>query len=88
MNDRIVTSSLPAKGVFVDMVVEEILARWPETARVFQQFKTACVGCAMAPFDTAADIIRIYELNGEAFLQALQQAAGNAPKTATDSEEK
>jgi len=61
--------------VTTDMFVADVLDRWPQTAKIFQQFKTACVGCAMAPFDTISDVVRIYELNGQEFLQALRQAA-------------
>ena len=61
--------------VTTDMFVADVLERWPQTAKIFQQFKTACVGCAMAPFDTISDVVRIYELNGQRFLEALRQAA-------------
>ena len=39
-----------------NMTVAEVLEKWPETFTVFQEFKTACVGCVMAPFDTIDDV--------------------------------
>ena len=77
MNDERVTNR---------MFVADVLEKWPETAAVFQRFKTACVGCAMAPFDTIADVARIYELNGQAFLKALRQAARNQIADVTETE--
>lgn len=59
-----------------DMIIADLLARWPETARVFLSFGMACVGCVMAPFGTIADAAAIYRVEPTPFLQALQQAAG------------
>lgn len=55
-----------------DMVVSEVLEKWPQTAQVFNDFKTACVGCAMSPFDTLADVAGIYEFELEHFMSALR----------------
>lgn len=57
-----------------EMTVAEVLETWPETVKVFQDLKTACVGCVMAPFDTLADVARIYELELETVMEALRQA--------------
>jgi hybrid cluster-associated redox disulfide protein len=54
-----------------NMTVAEVLEKWPETVTVFQEFKTACVGCVMAPFDTMADVARIYEMELSVLLEAL-----------------
>jgi hybrid cluster-associated redox disulfide protein len=56
-----------------DMTVAEVLEKWPETVSVFQELKTACVGCAMAPFDTMADVAQIYEIEISTLMTALQQ---------------
>jgi hybrid cluster-associated redox disulfide protein len=64
-----------------DMTVADVLDRWPETVAVFRQFKTACVGCVMAPFDTLSDMAQIYGLEpGEVILamrQAVEAVQGN-----------
>jgi hybrid cluster-associated redox disulfide protein len=63
-----------------DMTVEYILEKWPETAAVFNHdLKTACVGCPIAPFDTLADVARIYELD-LSNVMALLQHASEQPK--------
>ena len=54
-----------------NMTVAEVLEKWPETVTVFQEFKTACVGCVMAPFDTMADVARIYKMELSVLLEAL-----------------
>jgi hybrid cluster-associated redox disulfide protein len=56
-----------------DMTVAEVLEAWPDTVSVFQEFKTACVGCVMAPFDTMVDVARIYELELSDLMAALNQ---------------
>ena len=54
-----------------NMTVAEVLEKWPETFTVFQEFKTACVGCVMAPFDTMDDVARIYEMELSVLIEAL-----------------
>jgi hybrid cluster-associated redox disulfide protein len=69
-----------------DMTVAEILEEWPETVSVFQDFKTACVGCVMAPFDTMVDVARIYELELSEIMGALHrvvESAGRLGRTET-----
>ncbi len=58
------------------MIVADVLAQWPQTIPVFHKYQTACVGCDIAPFDTLADVARIYELDLEQFLHDLKEAIG------------
>ncbi|MGD2078419.1 MAG: DUF1858 domain-containing protein [Chloroflexota bacterium] len=62
-----------------EMTVAEVLETWPETVEVFQELKTACVGCAMAPFDTLSDVARIYELELEFVVESLHRAIQDSP---------
>ncbi len=57
-----------------DMVVADVLEKWPETVPVFQELKMACVGCAMAPFDTLDDVATIYKVDLSQFMETLNQA--------------
>jgi hybrid cluster-associated redox disulfide protein len=65
----------------LDQPVEEIIGRWPVTARVFMRRKMACVGCIMAPFQTLAAAARSYgipehELLGDVLEAASSEAEG------------
>ena len=66
------------KAFHKSLTVDVVLEQWPETAPVFQEFKTACVGCAMARFDTIDDVVRIYNLDLRRFMKALQTAIAGA----------
>ena len=54
--------------------VADVLARWPAVIPVFIQHHLACVGCAMAPFETLDDAVRNYGLEAEPFLIQLEHA--------------
>ncbi len=60
-----------------DLTVAEILQRWPQTAQVFLRHRMACVGCAIAPFETLTEVSEIYQVNTEKFLQELKDISGS-----------
>ena len=64
-----------------DMTVAEVLEEWPATVTVFQEYKTACVGCSMAPFDTMVDVAREYDLALSEFMAALDRAVNGSGPT-------
>ena len=43
-----------------DNNVDEILTRFPQTARVFVNHRMHCVGCEVARFETLAEACEIY----------------------------
>jgi len=59
-----------------EMIISDVLERWPETAVVFQKYNMACVGCVVAPFYSIEAAISIYHLSREQFLQDLAQVVG------------
>ncbi|HLJ21608.1 MAG TPA: hypothetical protein VKU84_15485 [Stellaceae bacterium] len=59
----------------LDQAVEDIMGRWPATARVFIRRKMACVGCIMAPFQTLAAAARAYHVPESELLVEMQAAA-------------
>lgn len=61
-----------------NLMVAEVMTRWPETIPVFIQHRMACVGCAIAPFETVAEVAAIYHLELNCFLDELQQAIHNS----------
>lgn len=40
--------------------VDDLLDQFPAAARVFIRRRMGCVGCAMARFETIADVCRVY----------------------------
>lgn len=58
--------------VLETLLLEDLFARWPETAVVFQRHQMACVGCVVAPFYTVADAAQVYDLDPAAFVQELR----------------
>lgn len=63
------------KPVFTpDLIVADVLKAWPQTIPVFLGHKLGCIGCAMAGFDTLQDIVRIYQLPADQFLDELEKA--------------
>ncbi len=61
-------------GINAKLTVAEALNRWPATAAVFVRRHMACVGCAMAPFDTIGEATAVYGIQLEGFLTELRRA--------------
>jgi hybrid cluster-associated redox disulfide protein len=61
------------------LTVAEVLARWPQTISVFIHHRMACIGCAVAPFETLAEVVAIYRLDLACFLNELQQVVESKP---------
>ncbi len=55
------------------LTVAETLSHWPQAAQVFFRHRMACIGCAMSPFDTLADVAAAYNLDLNRFLGELRQ---------------
>ena len=63
-----------------DLMVADVLARWPQTIPVFTHHRMGCVGCAMAPFETLAEVAVIYGLDLGCFLNELEQITKQAER--------
>lgn len=55
--------------------VDQVMRCWPATIRIFLDFKTRCVGCPFAAFQTVDDACREHGLDRDGFLEALRLAA-------------
>jgi hybrid cluster-associated redox disulfide protein len=55
--------------------VDEVVSRYPRTARVFVSRRMHCVGCEVSRFETIADACRIYGQPAEPFVAELRAAA-------------
>lgn len=46
----------------IELTVDEVLTRWPQTTQIFRHYKLACVGCVIGPYcdmNTVADTYHI-----------------------------
>lgn len=55
-----------------NMLVGDVLAKWPQTAPVFNRHKMACPGCAMAPFMTLNEACASYGVDIDGFVAELE----------------
>jgi hybrid cluster-associated redox disulfide protein len=69
-----------------DLIVADVLRRWPATIRVFAARRMACVGCAMAPFMTLEEAARSYGMELGTFLADLRRAVGDRDGPGTEEE--
>lgn len=83
----ILTAKRDAHGVtprdLLDSLVSDVLANNPAAARVFIDRQMGCVGCTFAPFETVAEVARVYGLEAEDLARAL----ADAQRVATPPEE-
>ena len=61
-----------------ELMVADILNRWPQAVPVFLKHRMSCVGCMMAPFETLADAARNYRIPYEPFVRELDHAIRKA----------
>ncbi len=58
------------------LTVQQLFDRWPETMNVFVRLRFACIGCAIAPFDTLEDVAKNYGLTQDELLAQLTEEIG------------
>ncbi|MDQ2078671.1 DUF1858 domain-containing protein [Xanthobacteraceae bacterium Astr-EGSB] len=70
--------------ITTDMLVDDVMQRWPATIRVFLDLRMRCVGCPVACFHTVDDAAREHGVDREALLRALRDATrhSGAPPSA------
>ncbi|MET4702260.1 hybrid cluster-associated redox disulfide protein [Constrictibacter sp. MBR-5] len=57
-----------------EIMVAEVMERWPYTVRVFNRRRMACPGCVMAPFMTVAEAATSYSLSPAELVADLVEA--------------
>ena len=61
-----------------DMIVGELMDRWPHTISVFMRRRMACPGCLMAPFMTVAEAAAEHGIDLNDLSNELQSAIESA----------
>ncbi|MEP6918743.1 MAG: DUF1858 domain-containing protein [Acidobacteriota bacterium] len=59
--------------------VSALLARDPQAARVLLNHRMHCVGCAIAPFETLAEVCLVYGVPLEQLLEELRHGSSIEP---------
>lgn len=59
-------------------LVEDVMRQWPDTIRVFLDYRMHCVGCPIACFHTVDDACREHNLDRAAVLADLRRVAAGA----------
>jgi hybrid cluster-associated redox disulfide protein len=66
------------------VTVDDLLTRYPQTARVFIGHRMHCVGCPFARFHTIADAASLYDMPLALLLSPLQQTVNATAAGASD----
>jgi hybrid cluster-associated redox disulfide protein len=64
-----------SESITANTTIDELVRRYPSSARVFTRRHMHCVGCEIDRFHTVADACRIYGLRLTPVLSELRQAA-------------
>ncbi|MBI4493938.1 MAG: DUF1858 domain-containing protein [Chloroflexi bacterium] len=76
-------ANLDADHITAETIVDEVVTRFPASARVFIRRRMHCVGCEVARFETVAGACRIYRQPLDAVLAELRRAAQPGSGAAT-----
>jgi len=60
-----------------DMVIKDIIEKYPQTFPVFQQFQMGCLGCSGALFETLEQGASAHGINVDAMVEALNEVIDN-----------
>jgi len=55
-----------------DLMLSELMNRWPRTVSVFVRHRMLCVGCTIGPFHTVSDACQEYGLDEDQFIEELK----------------
>jgi hybrid cluster-associated redox disulfide protein len=58
-----------------DMIVDDVMRRWPSTIRTFLDFKKRCVGCPIAAFHSIEEACDEHDVDADVFLPKILEAA-------------
>jgi len=67
--------SMKKNALTLDTTVEQVMNRWPDSVRVFLDFRMNCVGCPIAAFHSVEEASREHEIDGQVLLARLRSVA-------------
>ena len=72
---------------FDELHVAKIMRQWPDTIRVFLEFKMLCVGCPFAGFHTLASACELHPVQTSQVIRSLEETITDASLTPAPSED-
>jgi len=63
--------------IHIQLTVEEVLQRWPQTFSVFMKNKTKCPGCFLQHFCTLKDVAETYQLSSKKLLEEIENVSNS-----------
>ncbi|MBN9071294.1 MAG: DUF1858 domain-containing protein [Rhizobiales bacterium] len=63
-----------------DLVMDDIMRRWPATIEVILRHRLLCVGCPVASFHTVDDAVREHGIDGADFRSDLLAAIARSDR--------
>ena len=61
--------------IHIQLTVEEVLQRWPQTFSVFMKNKTKCPGCFLQHFCTLKDVAETYQISSQELIDEIAGVA-------------
>jgi hybrid cluster-associated redox disulfide protein len=61
-----------------EIIVDDVMRRWPSTIRIFVEFQMLCVGCPIANFHSVGEESDEHELETGTFLSKIVEKAKEA----------
>jgi hybrid cluster-associated redox disulfide protein len=65
-----------------DLMVDDVMRRWPSAIRAFLDFRMRCVGCPIAAFHSVDEACDEHSIDAAAFLSKLRDMAKAAAEAA------
>lgn len=57
-----------------DMTIQEVINKYPQSAKVFMKYNVGCIGCLAASFEKVKDIASVHGIDIKALVKDLNQA--------------
>lgn len=65
------------KKITKDMKIKEVIEKYPETLKVFDEFNFHCIGCMAASFETIEQGASVHGIDVEEFVEKLNKSIEN-----------
>jgi hybrid cluster-associated redox disulfide protein len=66
---------MDARIIDLQLTVDEVLQRWPQSFTIFMKHKTKCPGCFMQSFCTLKDVAETYQLSLENLIDEIKNVS-------------